>query len=675
MVDQSSVSSPHPESGVFGRAVRLDALEAAWETVRDNAGGPGGDGQTLGQFAVQLPVRLMRLRRDLLAGTYRPGPLRHVDIPKDDGTTRRLSIPCISDRVVQTAVAQTLTPIVDPEMADASFGYSPGRSVARAVRRIDALRREGYGWVVDGDIEAYFDTIPHERLLDRLARSVPDPLLLDLVARWLDGFAPDGLGVAQGSPLSPLLSNLYLDDIDDGIQGRGVRLVRFADDFVLLCRREAAAVAARARMAELLSDHGLRLHPDKTRVVPFEKGFRFLGHLFVRSLVVREVHHDESTPPPDAARVLGRAIDPAAAVAEDDDGLDAHAAGLRVLYVLEPGRRLGLRNQAFAVEEDGRPILAVPPARVDRIEIGPRVEVSTEALRHALACRVPLAFVDGRGATQGSLDPAPGERAALHLAQGAAHAVPERRLALARAIVDARLRNQRALLKRLNRKRKDPEVDDAAFRIGRIVRKLRVAPDVAGAMGVEGEAAALYWPALGRCLQHGWRLRKRIRRPPPDPVNLILSFLSSLLARDIHALALRRGLHPGLGALHAARDGHHALVSDLIEEFRAPLVEGLAVWLFNARMVKDGHFVRVPEEGTVRLAPEAGRIVVRQYEAWLDRLVVHPASGRRMKWRRLIEAQVIAYGRAVRAAAGEDGMAAEVAADADGGYRPYVMDY
>jgi len=644
----------------FEQAVRLDSLHAAWEAVRDNAGGPGGDGQTLGQFAVQLPVRLMRLRRDLLAGTYRPGPLRHVDIPKDDGTTRRLSIPCISDRVVQTAVAQTLTPILDAEMDDASFGYRPGRSVARAVRRIDALRREGYGWVVDGDIEAYFDTIPHERLLDRLERSVPDPLLLDLVDRWLDGFAPDGLGVAQGSPLSPLLSNLYLDDIDDRIQGRGVRLVRFADDFLLLCRREAAAVAARARMAELLEAHGLRLNPEKTRVVPFEKGFRFLGHLFVRSLVVKEIHHDEGMAPPDAAQTLGRVLDPAAA-AEDDDALDAHAVGLRVMYVLEPGRRLTLRNEAFAVEEDGRPILAVPPARVDRIEIGPRVDVTTEALRHALACRVPIAFVDGRGATQGTLDPAPGERAALHLAQAGAHVLPDRRLALARAIVDARLRNQRALLKRLNRKRKDPEVDDAAFRIGRIVRKLSVVPDVPAAMGVEGEAAALYWPALGRCLQHGWRLRKRVRRPPPDPVNLILSFLSSLLARDIHALALRRGLHPGLGALHTARDGHHALVSDLIEEFRAPLVEGLTVWLFNARLLKDGHFVRVPEEGMVRLAPEAGRIVVRQYEAWLDRLVVHPPSGRRMKWRRLVEAQAIAYGRALV----EDG----------GSYQPYVMDY
>ncbi len=645
----------------------FESLQAGWERVRSNRGGPGGDGVGLAEFGRDAETRLLRLARDLRAGTYWPGPLRRLQVPKPDGGFRPLAIPCIADRVVQSAAALRLMPVLDREMEDASFGYRPGRGVAMAVRRVDAYRRAGFTWVVDGDIERYFERVPHDRLMARLERSLDDRRLLELFEIWLESFAEADAGLPQGAPVSPLLANLYLDDIDERIESRGVRLVRFADDFLLMCRSEVAAEDAAEKIGRLLAEHGLKLNPEKTRVVPFEKGFRFLGHLFVRSLVVKQVVTDgamDGAMPAVAALLADEADWPLpradeAGDADTDGGADDRAPGLRVLYLREPGRRLARRNRAFTVVEDEEELIALPYQRVDRIEIGPGAAAEDAAIRLALETGVDLAWVDGHGDTLGLLAPPLAHRGALHLAQARLALDEGPRLALARALVTGRLRNQLALLRRLNRRRKDPAVAEAAVAIKRILRKLPPATGVAALMGHEGEAAARYWPALGRTLAHGWGFAMRRRRPAPDPVNLVLSFLASLLARDLAALVRRRGLHPDFAVLHAARDGHPALVSDLIEEFRAPLVEGLAVYLFNNRILKPDQFDPDDAAGC-RIAGSGARAVVRGYEAWLDRPVKSPVSGHKVRWRRLLAEQIDLYARH---------------AEGDGDYAPYRMDY
>jgi CRISPR-associated protein Cas1 len=674
-----SIPDSTPDNtGLFAEATRLDRLEDAWERVRANAGAAGGDGETVARFAGEAATRLLQLHRALRNGRYRPGPVRRVDIPKAGGGARPLCIPCVADRVAQTAVMLTLMPVLEPEMEDDSFAYRPGRSVRQAVARVIRHRDDGFQWVVDGDIERYFERVPHERLLARLRRAVGDGPLTELVATWLEAAEPTGRGLPQGAPVSPLLANLYLDDVDEAIARRGVRLVRFADDFVLLCRDRDRAEAALDRIAALLAGHGLRLNADKTRIVSFEQGFRFLGHLFVRSLVLaspNRLHAGAESEDEAALRLLAgrdaaaeRDAAEAAAAAERDDraGFDR---GLRVLYVTEPGRRLSVRNEAFTVEEAGggpddpalgwRELIAIPHRRLDRIEIGPAGEAVPAALRHGLATDTPVAFVNGHGQTLGVLAPPETRRARLHLDQ-ARHALdPDLRLDLARRIVDGRLRNQRALLRRLNRQRRDKVVLDALLALNRTIRRLPVAADVPALMGHEGEAAARYWPALVRMLEGDWSFDRRRRHPPPDPVNAMLSFLAALLTRDVAALADRHGLHPGFGALHSARDGHQACVYDLVEEFRAPLVEGLTVYLVNNRMLRPPQFGTAPDGGC-RIGREAARAMIRGYEAWLDRPVKSPRGGRRVLWRRLVEEQAVAY--AAHVGGGEP-------------YRPYVMDY
>ncbi len=165
---------------------------------------------------------------------------------------RPLSIPCVADRIVHTAIAMILTPLLDGQMAEGSFGYRPGRSVRQAVARIERFRDAGFGWVVDADIERYFETVPHDGLMTRLGNLIDDTATLDLIEQSLVAGSDSGRGLAQGSPLSPLLSNLYLDGFDDDIEQGAVRLVRFADDFVLLCKSEDKARAEMPRIAALL---------------------------------------------------------------------------------------------------------------------------------------------------------------------------------------------------------------------------------------------------------------------------------------------------------------------------------------------------------------------------------------------------------------------------------------
>lgn len=634
---------------VFEAATTVEALRAGWQRVRANAGGPGGDGVTAREFAATLSHRLVRLHVELRDGGYVPGPLRRVEIPKPSGGTRPLAIPCVVDRVAQTAVAQALTPILETEFEESSFGYRPGRSVHRAADRIALLRRQGYGWVVDGDIERHFETVPHDRLLARLARSVPDARLLDLIERWLDGFG-DGRGLPQGSPISPLLSNLYLDEIDERIARHGVHLVRFADDFVILCRSEAAASGALARMAALLSEFGLRLDPDKTRIVSFDEGFQFLGRLFVRGLALDAPAEDRvDTGPPEAAM----AGDPL------DGGVGEGGAGLRPLYVHEAGRTLDLRNQSFAVREGGTELVAIAPGQVGRIELGPQVGLTDAAMRHAVLNAVPVALVNGVGETVGRIE-APGVgRAALHLAQARTALDPDRRLALARLIGTARVQNQRGLLKRLNRRRKLPAVETACDALARVLRRMPHAPAVDMLMGYEGQGAALYWPALGACLEHGWTLKRRHRDPPPDPANMLLNWLCRLVLRDVRAAILAHGLHPGFGCLHTPDDGEDACAHDLVEELRAPLAEAVVVYLLNNRMVSPDMFSRL-DGGGWRIDPEGRRVVIRTYEAWLDRPVKSPRGGNAVGWRVLMREQAEAYAAHCR---GEET------------YRPYRVDY
>lgn len=667
------------DAALFRQAIGIEALLAAWGRVWSNGGAAGGDGVGLARFQHDVHRRLARLHAALTDGSYRPGPLRRVDIPKPDGGVRPLAIPCIVDRVAQTAVAQALSPLLDAAFSPASFGYRSGRGVKDALRRVAELRARGHVYVVDADIERYFDRVPHEPLLAQLGQLMQDGPLTRLIALWLEHAGQGGRGLAQGSPLSPLLANLYLDQLDDAFGRRGAHIVRFADDFVILAESRAGAEGALAKAEALLREAGLALNRAKTRITSFDQGFRFLGALFVRSMMLPGAEADAQDATLQAMRALAHtdAQTDAEAEAEDErfgqQRRQGYDPGHRVLYVVSPDRRLALRNQAYAVQAGtstpGMPdaglcyewheLLAIPPGQVDRIDLGPQASYQPQALAQALANGTLVAFVDGHGQTQGWLSPALTDRAGRHLAQ-AEHALHEaRRLRLARAFVEGRVRNQRALLRRLNRERQAPGVLPALSTLNTVLRALPNTTALAELMGYEGQAAAAYWPALGLCLERGFTLHRRVREGRLDATNLLLNVTAALLARDVAVAVGRAGLHAGFGYLHSIDNGRDALVFDLMEEFRAPLAESAMVRAINGRAVSHDDFEPRPDGG-LRLLPHAYAAMVRCYEQAVGREVKSQRDGKRRPWR------AIMLDQALRLAAHVEGR---------GTYQAYTIDY
>lgn len=272
----------------------LDNLKSAFALVKANKGGPGVDHQTVEMFEARLEENLHRLAELLRSGQYRPQPIKRVWIPKPGTREKRpLGVPTVRDRVVQAALRTVLEPIFEKDFAVMSYGFRPGCGCKDALRQVDTLLTQGFVFVVDADLKSYFDTIPHDLLMARVREKVADNPVLDLVASFLrqkvmssaQGWTPE-TGTPQGAVLSPLLSNIYLDPLDHLMAATGIRMVRYADDFVILCRTEADAIGAMTLAQSWTAQAGLTLHPTKTRIVDATArgGFDFLGYHFERGM-------------------------------------------------------------------------------------------------------------------------------------------------------------------------------------------------------------------------------------------------------------------------------------------------------------------------------------------------------------------------------------------------------
>lgn len=267
-------------------------LEMAWEKVKANRGSGGVDGQNLQGFAAQLDQQLDRLQSELEEDTYQPQPVRQHPIPKRDkpGEYRRLGIPTIYDRVCQQALLNRLEPIFEPVFDDASFGYRRGRSTKDAMRKVWKEIDGGREWIVDGDLKDFFGSVDHEKLLTLVAQRVADGRVLRLIKAMLKAGSysqgqlfPSERGTPQGGVVSPLLSNILLTPFDQEMRCKGYQLTRFADDWVITCKSVAEARAALAAATRILEQLGVRLNPQKTRIVHVQQGFDFLGYRIVRT--------------------------------------------------------------------------------------------------------------------------------------------------------------------------------------------------------------------------------------------------------------------------------------------------------------------------------------------------------------------------------------------------------
>ena len=269
---------------------RMETLRAAAEKVCAKRSKGKGEQRRIERFQKNLERHLAQLQRELQAGTYRPKPVKRVHIDKPGSREKRpLGIPAIRDRVVQTALLMVIGPIFEIGFAQSSYGFRPKRGCKDALREVNWLLNDGHEWIVDADLKSYFDTIDHDRLMERVREKIADGLILDLVEGYLKqgvltelgNWEPTEQGTPQGAVISPLLANLYLNELDHLLKQDGYEIVRYADDFVILCRTRDEAEQALGKVRDWTEANALTLHPEKTRLVNQSEGFDFLGYRFV----------------------------------------------------------------------------------------------------------------------------------------------------------------------------------------------------------------------------------------------------------------------------------------------------------------------------------------------------------------------------------------------------------
>ena len=278
------------ESKLLEAIVNRDNLNRAYKRVKANKGAPGIDGMTVEAALPWLKEHGKELIESIQGGKYKPTPVRRKEIPKPDGGVRKLGIPTVKDRIVQQAIAQQLIPLYEPKFAEGSYGYRPGRSTQDAIFKIRGYAEDGYEWAVLLDLSKYFDTLNHEKLLNILRETVKDERVIQLIKRILkSGIMENGVKIAtkkgspQGGPLSPLLANVYLNEFDWEYERRGVPVIRYADDIVLLCKSQRAAERLLESSIRYLEGKlKLQVNREKSHIakVNATKKFKFLGFAY-----------------------------------------------------------------------------------------------------------------------------------------------------------------------------------------------------------------------------------------------------------------------------------------------------------------------------------------------------------------------------------------------------------
>lgn len=555
-------------------AFTLPSLRQAWAEVLANDLADGVPAPGVTRFQERLDWQLTRLERQLAAGTYHPQPLTEVPILKPDGGTRVLHVPTVRDRIVARAILDAVNPLVDPHLGCAAYAYRPGLGVVDAVEAVVDLRESGAEWVLRTDVDDCFPTIPVDLARRRFGALVGDPAILDvldlLLARpasggggWGRGGGASGggggvrggggrhtrraiRGLAQGCALSPLLSNLVLADLDAALLDRGHSVVRYADDLCVgAATRDEAWEAARCASGAV-EELGMALGADKTQVMSFAEGFTFLGEDF------------------------GPRYPPALTEARVDE------PDRKVVYAAAQGSGVRVSKGRLLVESaDGVELLSVPVTQVGRIVTFGAVGVSAGTRSWAVKADVDVVFASRRGSYEASLVGASSGPRVSRLRRQVAVSEPgsTQALSVAIAIVDSKITKQVILLRRLGDPATAESVASAVSSMEGFARMLPECRTTSEVMGLEGAAAAAYFPALGELMPPDLRFTTRSRQPPLDLANAGLSFLYTILLGECVTALYAAGLDPALGLLHSDKDRRPSLALDLMEEFRPLIVD------------------------------------------------------------------------------------------------------
>lgn len=752
-------------SDTMDKICDVENILTAYEKTLKRNSGAGVDGMTVQEFADNAQNYLRRLQEDMATGAYKPSPLLRFYVDKGDGEQRALNIPTVYDRVAQQAVCAVITPMLDGTFEPCSYGYRKGKGRSQAIDEIIRLRDAEHWYVVNADIDNCFDSIDHDILLQRFSELIPDETVIELVANWVKAEILNGnmcekmtSGLPQGMVLSPLLSNLYLDLFDKVMLERGYSLIRYADDFVIIEKQYSTAQQAIQLAQHLLAQLKLRLNPDKTEIITFKQGFRYLGATFTEDEVLvseqdtlklnqnsktnsnsghyysssncidsvddrndSEISYKNNLDIEDQQYLLNRNVtinkksndgehieDSAdvhfsgsnTAVMDDiyepddvvtpkaDSSLDTWIAKqfqamqetiqqlridmfrqqtevqseedneqsivreklnqtlstsqlLSTIYIQDQGTTLSYSQKRFIVSKKDDVLLDVPAIKIKQILILGQCSPTTPVIDYCLKTGIPISFASSRGSYYGRLVAPVANQVTLHQQQFVQCANKEFALKMAKAFVEGKIHNQRSILQRRQRKLSTPKLESAIKFLSEMTKRSQKAITMDELRGYEGTCSATYFGVFGDVLDSGFSFSKREKFPATDPVNAMLSFGYTLLFQNIYSLVEMHNLHPYCGHLHAIRDGHPALVSDLMEEFRAPIVDSLVIYLINSHIIKPSDFEQIDGKNTkCLLKSEARKTFIDHFEKKLQAHITHPHTGYNIDYRRCIDLQI-----------------------------------
>lgn len=647
----------------------FEQLHFAWLQVRAGSKSAGMDGVSVELFESDHSYELRKIESQIKHESYTPSPAKGFYISKKDGSKRLIGIPTVRDRVVQRLLLDELYFPLEDTFVDCSYAYRPGRSIQQAVQHLYGYYQYQPKWVIKADITEFFDNICLALLLTALDKLKLESIVLQLIEQQLKSgiiikgqYQNTGKGLLQGGILSGALANLYLTNFDRKCLSQGINLVRYGDDFVIACSSFAEANRILDKITRWLGEIYLTIQLEKTEIFTPRDEFIFLGYRFANAKVYAPpppppkrpgewVTNDSGTPyfrpkqrpykfkstPPKACDISKPLAFPRAAISHYWQDF------MSTLYVTDQGAYLSIKNQQFQVFYQQVLKIKIPAVRVSNIVLFGCCNVSHGAVSASLKRRIPIMYLSQKGRYFGRLQTEGNAKVGYLMRQVECSQNPDFIRKQAEAIVWAKLHNSRALLLKLNRRRPSKIAISAIDLIAELMDNLPQADSMDALRGYEGKAATVYFQALGSLFVGDFSFSKRTRRPPTDPINSMLSLGYTLLSQNVFSFVQSVGLHTHFGNLHVPRDNHPALVSDLMEEFRAQLVDSLTAYLVNSRIFDIEDFTNPDERGGVYFQTHALKKFLKHWEEKLQSEITHPNTEQKVPFRRIIELQVREY--------------------------------
>ena len=572
------------------------SLDIAWKKVQKRESDDGNLAPSILKFQEEAEEKILRLSEALLDGSYKPYQFTEVDI-ETNGKERTLHIPAVQDRIVARAILATTTSRIDPLLGASAFGYRPGLGVADAVQAVVDAREAGLKWVLRTDVDDCFPSLSPDIAFDRFTQAVHDTDITDVVEQLLGRTVGNGKmrgktlpGLPLGCPLSPVLMNLVLVDLDDALNAAGFTVVRYADDIVVVGESKEELEDAARFCQRILRSFNMQLGEDKTDIMNFDDGFAFLGEDFgpkyPPAMPLQRVQEPEN-------RVLYLGAQ------------TAHARISKGRLIVEDRQKGGSKPTK---------LFDVPCGHVSRIVAFGSVAISSGLRSWAMYNGVDIVLASRRGSYLGIMQGTKTEtHSARLIAQVEINDTP-RQLEISCAIIRAKIHKQIVVLQRFSKREAEEKVSNAITNMRKFMTMLDDTASIDEAMGLEGAAAKEYFAAYGSLLPDELAFTTRSRQPPLDLANASLSFLYTVLLGECVTALRAAGMDPGLGVLHSPQAKRPSLALDLLEEFRPLVADQVVLNAARRNRLTSKHARKDPKGQGILLTKKGREEILKAYE-------------------------------------------------------------